>query len=182
MEVKIICNAEWMRTWKFLTPHHWSFNLQTHTRYENASTFNISIAVCQFPRNGQKPCFFTFLVYFKCCFSHGPTHKNGKRLKQKLSSLLDITNGLLAKVCGNKNSLLLYIWVTSHMWLSNLGTAHTDSNHNLNWKPTTQRNSDYQFQKQIPTTPVKPLFKETKIMTINEIKSENCLLTLNVCH
>ena len=54
------------------------------------------------------------------------------------------------------------------------------SNHNLNDIANLQRKAIRTINFKSKYTPVEPLFKEAKIMTLNEIiKSENCLLALH---
>ena len=73
-----------------------------------------------------------------------------------------------------ENSLLLYIWVTSQIWLQIWG-QHI--NYNLNNVANIQHKAIQIFNFKNKYTPLEPLFKETKIIKLNKIiKPENCLL------
>ena len=76
-----------------------------------------------------------------------------------------------------ENSLLLYIWVTSQIWLQIWG-QHI--NYNLNNVANIQHKAIQIFNFKNKYTPLEPLFKETKIMKLNKImKPRNCLLPLH---
>ena len=102
-----------------------------------------------------------------------------KMLKQKLSR----ANGLLAKVryyLSPKLLRTLYFSIfESHLrYGCQIWGQH--SNHNLNDIANLQRKAIRTINFKSKYTPVEPLFKEAKIMTLNEIiKSENCLLALH---
>ena len=107
-----------------------------------------------------------------------------KMLKQKLSRAY----GLLAKVryyLSLKLLRTLYFSIfESHLrYGCQIWGQH--SNHNLNDTANLQRKAIRIINFKSKYTPVEPLFKETKIMTLNEIiKSENCLLAshhINQC-
>ena len=102
-----------------------------------------------------------------------------KMLKQKLSW----ANGLLAKVCyylsPNLLRTLYFSIFESHLRYG-CQIWGQRSNHNLNDIANLQRKVIQTINFKSKYTPVEPLFKETKIMTLNEIiKSENCLLALH---
>ena len=100
-------------------------------------------------------------------------------LKQKLSR----ANGLLAKVhyylSPNLLRTLYFSIFESHLkYGCQIWEQH--SNYNLNDSANLQRKAIRIINFKSKYTPVQPLFKETKIMTLNEIiKSENCLLALH---
>ena len=102
-----------------------------------------------------------------------------KMLKQKLSR----ANGLLAKVryyLSPKLLRTLYFSIfESHLrYGCQIWVQH--SNHNLNDIANLQRKAIRIINFKNKYTPVEPLFKEGKIMALNEIrKSENCLLALH---
>ena len=104
-----------------------------------------------------------------------------KMLKQKLSR----ANGLLAKVCYYLSPKLLrtiyFSIFESHLrYGCQIWGQH--SNHNVNDIANLQHKAIRIINFKSKYTPLflEPLFKETKIMTLNEIiKSENCLLALH---
>ena len=102
-----------------------------------------------------------------------------KMLKQKLSR----ANGLLAKVryyLSPKLLRTLYFSIfESHLrYGCQIWGQH--SNHNLKDIANLQRKAIRIINFKNKYTPVEPLFKETKTLTINDIiKSENCLLALH---
>ena len=102
-----------------------------------------------------------------------------KMLKQKLSR----ANGLLAKVhyCLSPNLLrtIYFSIFESHLrYGCQIWGQH--SNHNLNDIANLQRKAIRIINFKSKYTTMEPLFKETQIMTLNEIiKSENCILALH---
>ena len=102
-----------------------------------------------------------------------------KMLKQKLSR----ANGLLAKVSYYLSPKLLrtlyFSIFESHLrYVCQIWGQH--SNHNLHDIANLQCKAIQIINFKNKYTPVESLFKETKIMTLNEImKSENCLLALH---
>ena len=100
-------------------------------------------------------------------------------LKQKLSR----ANELLAKVryylSPNLLRTLYFSIFESHLrYGCQIWRQH--SNHNLSYIANLQRKAIRIINFKSKYKPVEPLFKETKIMTLNEIiKSENCLLALH---
>ena len=99
-------------------------------------------------------------------------------LKQKLSR----ANELLDKVSYYLSPKLLrtlYFPIFEPHLRYGCQTQRQHSNHNLNDIANLQRKAIRIINFKNIYTPVEPLFKGTKIMTINEIiKSENCLLAL----
>ena len=100
-------------------------------------------------------------------------------LKQKLSR----ANGLLAKVryyLSPKLLRTLYFSIFESHLRYGFQIWGQHSNHNLNDIANLQRKAIRIINFKTKHTPVEPLFKETKIMTLNEIiKLENCLLALH---
>ena len=102
-----------------------------------------------------------------------------KMLKQKLSR----ANGPLAKVCyylSPKLQRTLYFSIFESYLRYGCQIWGQHSNHNLDDFVNLQRKAIRIINFKTKYTPVEPLFKETKIMTLNEItESENCLLALH---
>ena len=102
-----------------------------------------------------------------------------KMLKQKLSR----ANGLLAKVryyLSPKLLRTLYFSIFESHLRYGCQIWEQHSNHNLNDIADLQCKAVPIINFKNKLTPVEPLFKGTKIMSLNEIiKSGNCLLTLH---
>ena len=102
-----------------------------------------------------------------------------KMLKQKLVR----ANGLLAKVryyLSPKLLRTLYFSIFESHLIYGCQIWGQHSNHSLNHIANLQRKAIQIINFKNKYTPVEPLFKEAKIMTLNEIiKSENCLLALH---
>ena len=97
-------------------------------------------------------------------------------LKQKLSRV----NGLLAKVRYYLSPRTLYFSIFESHRRYGCQICGQHSNHNLNDIANLQRKVIPIINSKNKYTPVEPLFKETKIMTLNEIiESESCLLALH---
>ena len=133
-----------------------------------------------FPRSGQKIIPTTHTKYLGILMDeHLSWDQHLKMLKQKLSR----ANGLLAKaryyLSPNLLRTLYFSIFESHLRYGCQIWGH-HNNHNLNDIANVQRKAIRIINFKSKYTPVEPLFKETKIMTLNEIiKSENCLLALH---
>ena len=133
-----------------------------------------------FLRSGQKIIPTTHTRYLGILMDqHLPWDQHLKMTKQKLSRV----NGLLAKVRYYLSPKLMrthyFSIFESHLrYGCQIWGQH--SNHNLNNIVNLQRKAIRTINFKNKYTPVEPLLKEAKIMTLNKIiKSENCLLALH---